>query len=221
MLKMLCEQLGIHSTAIASLKSLYSNADRTISNHRAWVREQLLFSTYDSNAEARLQAALSPAGTMRRLLRRWPPRLRAGMALRQQDRPARPACGARPGRSAFQVVENLALATIRATVTPVRLRAVLKVMHEESPTPGISLLEEWLKQSAGKHGVKGLKEVNSRQCSQNTGRAPVGLCKGSRLGAFMRSPRPWSIGRPRNRPPHRGYPLDRDRVLSQTPARRA
>lgn len=34
-------------------------------------------------------------------------------------------------------------------------------MHEESPTPGISLLE-WLKQSAGKHGVKGLKEVNSR-----------------------------------------------------------
>ena len=59
MLTMLCEQLGIHSTAIASLKSLYSNADRTISNHRAWVREQLLFSTYDSNAEARLQAALS------------------------------------------------------------------------------------------------------------------------------------------------------------------
>ena len=34
-------------------------------------------------------------------------------------------------------------------------------MHEESTAPGISVLE-WLKQSAGKHGVKGLKEVNSR-----------------------------------------------------------
>ena len=65
MLKMLCEQLGIHSTAIASLKSLYSNADRTLSNHRAWVREQLLFSTYDSNAEERLKAALSQQGRFR------------------------------------------------------------------------------------------------------------------------------------------------------------
>ena len=65
MLKMLCEQLGIHSTAIASLKSLYSNADRTISNHRAWVREQLLFSTYDSNAEARLQAPAMIKSSMR------------------------------------------------------------------------------------------------------------------------------------------------------------
>lgn len=52
-------QLNIHSTAIASLRSLYSNADRTISNYRAWVREQLLFSIYDSDAEARLQGALS------------------------------------------------------------------------------------------------------------------------------------------------------------------
>ena len=160
MLTMLCEQLGIHSTAIASLKSLYSNADRTISNHRAWVREQLLFSTYDSNAEARLQAALSQqaidASCVDDLLACAQEWLFDNRIVLPGQRVVLDLA-----RSAFQVVENLALATIRAAVTPVRLRAVLKVMHEESPTPGISLLE-WLKQSAGKHGVKGLKEVNSR-----------------------------------------------------------
>lgn len=160
MLTMLCEQLGIHSTAIASLKSLYSNADRTISNHRAWVREQLLFSTYDSNAEARLQAALSQqaidASSVDDLLACAQEWLFDNRIVLPGQRVVLDLA-----RSAFQVVENLALATIRAAVTPVRLRAVLKVMHEESPTPGISLLE-WLKQSAGKHGVKGLKEVNSR-----------------------------------------------------------
>lgn len=59
MLNLLCEQLGIHTTAIASLKSLYHNADRTLGNHRAWVREKLLFSAFDSSAEERLKAALS------------------------------------------------------------------------------------------------------------------------------------------------------------------
>ena len=37
MLRLLCEQLGIHTTAIVSLKTLYQNADRTLANHRAWV----------------------------------------------------------------------------------------------------------------------------------------------------------------------------------------
>jgi TnpA family transposase len=160
MLSMLCEQLGIHSTAIASLKSLYSNADRTLSNHRAWVREKLLFSTYDPNAEERLKAALSQqaidASSVDELLASAQEWLFDNRIVLPGQRVVHDLA-----RSAFQIVENLALATIRAAVTPVRLRAVLKVMHEESPTPGISLLE-WLKQSAGKHGVKGLKEVNSR-----------------------------------------------------------
>ena len=61
MLRMLCEQLGIHAntTAIGSLKALYQNADRTLANHRAWVREKLGLAAYDTSAEERLRAALS------------------------------------------------------------------------------------------------------------------------------------------------------------------
>lgn len=61
MLRLLCEQLGIHAntTAIGSLKALYQNADRTLANHRAWVREKLGLAAYDTSAEERLRAALS------------------------------------------------------------------------------------------------------------------------------------------------------------------
>jgi TnpA family transposase len=160
MLNLLCEQLGIHTTAIASLKSLYHNADRTLSNHRAWVREKLLFSAFDSSAEERLKAALSQraidASSADELFNSAQEWLFDNKIVLPGRRVVEDLA-----RAAFRVVEELALATIRATVTPIRLRAILKVMHEESTAPGISVLE-WLKQSAGKHGVKGLKEVNSR-----------------------------------------------------------
>lgn len=160
MLNLLCDQLGIHTTAIASLKSLYLKADRTLGNHRTWVREKLLFSAFDSNAEERLQAALSQraldASSSEELFNSAQEWLFDNKIVLPGKRHVEDLA-----RAAFRVVEDEALATIRAAVTPVRLRAVLKVMHEESTAPGISVLE-WLKQSAGKHGVKGLKEVNSR-----------------------------------------------------------
>lgn len=160
MLNLLCEQLGIHTTAIASLKSLYHNADRTLGNHRAWVREKLLFSAFDSSAEERLKAALSQraidASSADELFNSAQEWLFDNKIVLPGRRIVEDVA-----RAAFRVVEELALATIRAAVTPIRLRAILKVMHEESTAPGISVLE-WLKQSAGKHGVKGLKEVNSR-----------------------------------------------------------
>lgn len=56
---MLCEQLNISTTAIASLKALYQNADRTLANHRSWVQETLELSDFDPSAQARLHAALS------------------------------------------------------------------------------------------------------------------------------------------------------------------
>lgn len=160
MLNLLCEQLGIHTTAIASLKSLYLNADRTLGNHRIWVRDKLLFSAFDPSAEERLQAALSQraldASSSEELFNSAQEWLFDNRIVLPGKRHVEDLA-----RAAFRVVEDEALVTIRAAVTPVRLRAVLKVMHEESTSPGISVLE-WLKQSAGKHGVKGLKEVNSR-----------------------------------------------------------
>lgn len=160
MLNLLCEQLGIHATAIATLKSLYLNNDRTLSNHRAWVREKLLFSVFDTRAEERLKAALArqavDASSVEELFNCAQEWLLDNKIVLPGTRQIQDL-----SRAAFRVVEELALTTIRAAVTPVRLRAVLRVMHEESPTPGMSMLE-WLKQSAGKHGVKGLKEVNSR-----------------------------------------------------------
>src|SRR5207249_4786520 len=62
---------------------------------------------------------------------------------------------------AFQFVEDLALQTVRAAIKPARLRAILKHVFEEGHDPGTTVLE-WLKQSAGKHGVKNLDEVSSR-----------------------------------------------------------
>ena len=160
MLHLLSDQLGLHSTAIASLKPIYLNAERTLANHRAWVRERLDFAAYGEDAQKRLEAALAQqaidATSVQELFNaaeRWLFDNRIVLPGKRHLEDL--------ARSAYRVVEELALATIRAAVTPVRLRALLKVMLEESVTPGMSVLE-WLKQSAGKHGVKGLKEVNSR-----------------------------------------------------------
>lgn len=160
MLRMLCGQLNISATAIASLKALYQNADRTLANHRSWVQETLELSDFDTSAQARLQAVLSQqaldAASVDELsvaAEQW---LFDNKIVLPGKRVIQDLA-----RSSFKAVEELALATIRAAVTPVRLRAVLKVMHEESMTPGVSVLE-WLKQSAGKHSLKALKEVNSR-----------------------------------------------------------
>ena len=160
MLSLLCSQLGIHSTAIGSLKSLYANAQRTLTTHRAWVREKLLFSSYDEANHQRLYVAMSKravdASSVDELFTFAQEWLFDNRIVLPSDRVVQDLA-----RYAFQVVENQAFVIIQAAVTPVRLRVLLKVMHEESPIPGISLLE-WLKQSAGKHGVKALKEVNSR-----------------------------------------------------------
>lgn len=160
MLRLLCEQLRISTTAIASLKALYQNADRTLANHRAWVRERLGLLAYDAGAEERLRAALSQqaidAASVDELFNSAGQWLFDNKIVLPGKRNIQDLA-----RSAFRVVEELALATIRAAVTPVRLRAILRVMHEESMTPGVSVLE-WLKQSAGKHSLKALKEVNSR-----------------------------------------------------------
>ena len=162
MLRLLCEQLGIHAntTAIGSLKALYQNADRTLANHRAWVREKLGLAAYDTSAEERLRAALSQqaidAASVDEVFNSAEQWLFDNKIVLPGKRHLQDLA-----RSAFRVVEELALTTIRAAVTPVRLRAILKVMHEESMTPGISVLE-WLKQSAGKHSLKALKEVNTR-----------------------------------------------------------
>ncbi len=160
MLRLLCEQLRISTTAIASLKALYRNVDRTLANHRAWVRERLGLLPYDAGAEERLRAALSQqaidAASVDELFNSAGQWLFDNKIVLPGKRNIQDLA-----RSAFRVVEESALATIRAAVTPVRLRAVLKVMHEESMSPGVSVLE-WLKQSAGKHSLKALKEVNSR-----------------------------------------------------------
>ena len=160
MLRLLCEQLRISTTAIASLKALYRNVDRTLANHRAWVRERLGLLPYDAGAEERLRAALSQqaidAASVDELFNSAGQWLFDNKIVLPGKRNIQDLA-----RSAFRVVEESALATIRAVVTPVRLRAVLKVMHEESMSPGVSVLE-WLKQSAGKHSLKALKEVNSR-----------------------------------------------------------
>ena len=124
------------------------------------MREKLLFSSYDEANHQRLYVAMSKravdASSVDELFTFAQEWLFDNRIVLPSDRVVQDLA-----RYAFQVVENQAFVIIQAAVTPVRLRVLLKVMHEESPIPGISLLE-WLKQSAGKHGVKALKEVNSR-----------------------------------------------------------
>ena len=62
---------------------------------------------------------------------------------------------------AFRSIETLTLEFITGAIKPTRLRAILKIMFDEGPTDGTTVLE-WLKNSAGKHGVKNLGEVSSR-----------------------------------------------------------
>lgn len=163
MLKVLCKQLGVEVAAIATLKSIYdaeNTSERTLREHRAWARENLGFTTFDDVVETELKEALAirarDAATSAEL------RVYAEELLfeRRVVLPGVTRLEELAGQ-AFNVIEKLALETIRAEIKPMRLRAILANMFQEGPTASVSVLE-WLKQSAGKHGAKAVEEVSSR-----------------------------------------------------------
>lgn len=163
MLKVLCKQLGVEVTAIATLKSIYDaegTSERTLREHRAWARETLGFTTFDDAVEAELKDALA----IRARDAASSPELQVyAEELLYERRVVLPGVTRleQLAGQAFSVVETLALETIRAAIKPMRLRAVLTNMFEEGPTASVTILE-WLKQSAGKHGAKAVEEVSSR-----------------------------------------------------------
>lgn len=169
MVKCLSNQIGADSTAIATIKSIYkgkagntadTSVERALREQRAWARDTLGFVNYDADVEKQLTSTLA---------------LRARDAATQAElttfaeewlyehRVVLPGKSTLEGHSnaAFRAIETLAQDVINAAIKPTRQRMVLKTMFEPGPSEGTTVLE-WLKTSAGKHGVKNLEEVSSR-----------------------------------------------------------
>lgn len=163
MLKLYCRQLGVDPTAIATLRSIYRNkalSERSLREHRAWARRVLGFELFDASHQQELKSALevrardaAARAELFSFAEEW-------LHEKKVVLPGVTTLEDMAGQ-AFQFVENLALQTVHAAIKPTRLRAILKHVFEEGQDPGTTVLE-WLKQSAGKHGVKALDEVSSR-----------------------------------------------------------
>jgi TnpA family transposase len=175
MLKVLCKQLGVNTAAIATLKSIYDAAyegteddearvepkfERRLREHREAARSVLGFTLFDESVETALKEALAvrarDAATSAELVSFAEEHLFERHVVLPGPRRLEALAA-----QAFRVVEQLALDTIRAAIKPMRLRAILDSMFEEGPNASQTILE-WLKQSAGKHGIKALNEVASR-----------------------------------------------------------
>lgn len=159
MLRLLCDELGVHQAAIASLKSIYAR-ERAVREHRTWARDVLGFVPFDEPSRDQVAKALGvragDSTSVDELFNAGLEWLYINKVVIPGDRTLRDIA-----REAFGVVEALALKTVQSAVRPALLQAALKIMFEESATPGMSVLE-WLRQAAGKHGVKGLEEGSSR-----------------------------------------------------------
>jgi TnpA family transposase len=163
MLKVLCQQLGLPTTAVATIKSIYAAgaaSERALRMHRTWARDVLGFATFDAAAEAELVKVLdvrardaSTAGELISFAEEalYERRIVLPGATRLEELAS----------VAFRAVENLALTTIKQAIAPSSLSKVLATVFEPGPAAPATVLE-WLKQSAGKHGVKGLDEVATR-----------------------------------------------------------
>jgi len=159
MLRLLCDQLGIHQAAIASLKSIYAS-ERAVREHRAWARDVLGYLAFDEATRERLVKTLAiracDAASVDELFNVAQEWLYDNRIVIPGERTVRDFA-----RDAFNDIEELALEAVQNAIRPALLRVILKVLFDESATPGMNVLE-WLRQSAGKHGVKSLAEVSSR-----------------------------------------------------------
>lgn len=169
MVKVLANQVGVHAAAIATIKSIYrgkagpqaeGSIERRLREQRTWARETLGFVIFDAAIEKELAATLAmrarDAASQAELVtfaEEWLYERR--VVLPGVDRLESHA------QVAFRAIETLAREVIDSAITPARLRAILKIVFDQGPTENVSVLE-WLKTSAGKHGVKNLAEVTSR-----------------------------------------------------------
>lgn len=167
--KVVARQLDVDAAAIASIKSIYrgkagpkpeASIERRLREQRTWARETLGFKAYDVAVEKELSSTLAmrsrDAASQAELVtfaEEWlyEHRIVLPGVARLQDL----------ANSAFRAIETLAFEVINGAVTSAKLRMILKVMFEPGPADHITVLE-WLKTSAGKHGVKNLDEVSSR-----------------------------------------------------------
>lgn len=167
--KVVASQLEVDAAAIASIKSIYrgkvgpkpeASIERRLREQRTWARETLGFKAYDAAVEKELSSTLAmrsrDAASQAELVtfaEEWlyEHRIVLPGVERLQDL----------ANAAFRAIETLAFEVINGAVTPAKLRMILKVMFEPGPADHITVLE-WLKTSAGKHGVKNLDEVSSR-----------------------------------------------------------
>lgn len=161
------KQLGVATAAIATIRSIYQghgnargSGERTITTQRAWAREALGFQLFDDAIEEELTAAMAvrarDASTKAELIT-W---AEEWLYQRKVVLPGDSTLEAHAG-IAYRAIEDFALNVVKSAIKPVRLRMILRVMFDPGPSESMTVLE-WLKQSAGKHGVRALEEVSSR-----------------------------------------------------------
>lgn len=169
MVKALSNQLGVDATAIATIKSIYkgkagheaeASVERALRDQRAWARDTLGFVNFDAAIEAELTSTLA--------VRARDAATQAELATFAEEwlyerRVILPGVSTLNGHAhvAFRAIETLAMEVVNGAIKPARVRMILKLMFDPGPAEGSTVLE-WLKTSAGKHGVKNLDEVSSR-----------------------------------------------------------
>ncbi|WP_300652243.1 Tn3 family transposase [Hydrogenophaga sp.] len=169
MVKVLANQLGTDATAIATIKSIYrgkagpqaeGSVERRLREQRTWARQTLGFEVFAPEIQRELTATLTmrarDAASQAELVtfaEEWLYERRIvlpGVSTLEDQ-----------ANAAFRAIETLAMEVINGAVKPARQRAILKIMFDQGPSEDSTVLE-WLKTSAGKHGVKNLEEVSSR-----------------------------------------------------------
>ncbi len=169
MVKVLAKQMGVDAAGIATIKSIYrgkagshaeGSVERRLREQRTWARTALGFETISPAVEKELTLALA--------MRARDVASQAELVMFAEEwlyerKIVLPGTEALQdlARVAFRAIETLALEVINGAIKPTRLRTILTVIFDKGPSEGTTVLE-WLKTSAGKHGVKNLDEVSSR-----------------------------------------------------------
>ena len=161
LLQDLCSQLDIDRMGIASLRSIYA-AERTITDHRQWVRERCQFRPWDGEDHRRgLDDAMAvwakSAPSVDDLVQSAAIWLFDNRYVHPGDRPIRDRA-----RSAFAEVEQAAVNAVKAAVSSDTLKVIVQMLGEQAPEASDKTLLEWLKDIPGSPGPANLAEVTDK-----------------------------------------------------------
>lgn len=188
LLKYLCAELGANERQIATIRSLYKRA-ATLTEHKKWVLHQSKMrqpSTTDlQDLAGSLKTFAASSTSVDDLVARAERWLLEHQFVIPHDRIVRSVAS-----KAFEAEVAAAIHVIRTKVPDEQLRtAIVAIFSARKGRTGGTILE-WLKEPAGKHGLKSLKEASQKISylkSLGVDQWDLGAIGGERIRAYARS----------------------------------